>query len=179
MLENIIINNSLDGIVMDMWNRFKKWALAPTPAVKEPEPEFDSMVGEPIISFIHSLRRERNRRYVLKESDSLAFHEAGGEGKQHWMHNAQFYELLDKNTGIVYQALYYNEQVYHITNLPFSLNHWEMKILGKEFNNYREEARKRRGKMRCTQRWMERQAEWQQEKLVREEFAKQFRENAE
>lgn len=168
---------------MSIWQSFKKWALRPeveTPAIPAPllpTPcvEYCSMVGEPVTSFIASLRREP-KRYKLEKVLRIETTDFPSFTNYHWMHGAGHYKLTDKKTGNVYAAyVHESDRVYDVYGLPFKLNHWELVALWKEFQCFRAEARVRKESIDTY--WVKRarlEAE-AQEKLDRQRFADQFK----
>lgn len=168
---------------MSMWQAFKKWALRPeveTPAIPAPtlpipRVEYFSMVGEPVTSFIASLRREP-KRYKLEKVDIFTSKCQPSYTHYHWMHGAGHYKLTDKKTGNVYAAyVHESDRVYDVYGLPFKLNHWELKALWNEFQHFRAEARARKESIDTY--WVKRArlAAEAQEKLDRQRFADQFK----
>lgn len=173
---------------MNMWSSFKKWALrgnplaepyiAPrdtprvTPCVEPRVSRYDEMVGEPVISFIESLHRERGRRYTFS---SITAAEYTGQ-KHYWMGERGFFKMVDKKTNLVYHGLTYDYRLYTIVGLPFDLNGWELKALFEAFMAYRQPVVERYHSMvsRRQQRlWKQARS---QELLNRAAFAKQFQE---
>lgn len=167
---------------MNIWQSFKKWALRPeveTPEIPallpKPHVEYCSMVGEPVTSFIASLRREP-KRYKLERTLRLNPTEFPEYTQYHWMHGAGHYTLTDKKTGNVYAAyVHESDRVYDVYGLPFKLNHWELVALWKEFQFFRAEARARKESIDTY--WVKRArlAAEAQEKLDRQRFADQFK----
>lgn len=161
---------------MSMWSNFKKWALRGSPLAEpyiEPcVPRYDEMVGEPVISFIESLHRERARRYVISDLDVSQYR---GE-KHYWMSQRNFYQLLDKKTGTIYQGYIHDNRLYAVVGLPFDLSGWEYTALFDAFLGYRVDARNRLNKMKH-KRWLRNRDIAKAEELAnRAAFAKQFQE---
>lgn len=164
---------------MSMWQSFKKWALKPTPLHREtasiPPVQYCSMVGEPVTSFIASLRREP-KRYKLEKLLRIQSAEFPSFTNYHWMHGAGHYKLTDKKTGNEYAAYVHEcNRVYDVYGLPFKLNHWELTALWEAFQEFRLEARVREESIRTY--WVKRarlEAE-AQEKLDRQRLADQFK----
>lgn len=167
---------------MSIWQSFKKWALRPeveTPAIPAPLPisrvEYCSMVGEPVTSFIASLRREP-KRYKLEKVLRIETTDFPSFTNYHWMHGAGHYTLTDKKTGSVYAAyVHESDRVYDVYGLPFKLNHWELVALWKEFQLFRAEARARKESISTHRMRRARLAADTQEKLDRQRFADQFK----
>lgn len=171
-----------------LWQSFKKWALrpeeqrpnAPKPFITlktEPEvPAYISMIGEPVTSFIASLKREP-KRYKLTKVLVLGDTEwevPVGE-RYSWM-NGSYYTLLDTKTGRKYTGyIHDNEYLYAVYGLPFDLNHWELQELWKTFKYQREAARNRKNRMEENRRERTRVEALEEEKVIREQFAEQFR----
>lgn len=162
---------------MTLWNSFKKWAFRDDTTIDADESTVvkHTMVGEPVISFIESLHRECSRRYVMSVIEPYQY----TGPKHHWMVHQNFYQLLDKKTGSVYQGYIHDNRLYDVVGLPFELNGWEKAALFDAFLGFRCAARDRLDKMKYNRWERDRFAEQAQEKIDREEFAKQFRENAE
>ena len=157
---------------MNLWNSFKKWIVRDITKANEEEAQlFHSMVGEPVISFIESLHREGNRRYKFS---FIKRAEYKGE-KHHWMNENGFRQMVDVKTNSVYQLYVFDDSLYNVVGLPFDLNGWEKNALIHAWMTYRQKARQRLAKMRHDRYRREREAAYAQEKLDREQFAKQFR----
>lgn len=156
---------------MRLWKRFKTWALDEVSTFVEQSHE--SMVGEPVISFIQSLHREGSRRYKFSNIDRVAY-----KGTVHsWMNFADFYELVDAKTGNVFQAYLHDYKLHAVHGLPFDLNGWEKEAIFEAFQTYRQPARDRRSRMRMARAHRERAVQIKREAMLREEFAQQFRES--
>lgn len=160
---------------MSMWQRFKKWALRGNPLAEPYEPAHVSMVGEPVVSFIKSLHREAGRRYVISEIDPFEYI---GE-KYYWMKQPNFYQLLDKKTGSIYQGYIHDNQLYSVVGLPFDLNGWEKAALFDAFLGFRCAARDRLDKMKYNRRVRERAIDRAEALVNRSAYAKRFQENVE
>lgn len=141
----------------------------PMPKVKPCKPDYDDMVGEPVISFIESLHRDK-KRYKL----SFIGVDGCTYALYHWMNNAGHIELIDTKVGKTYQAYVHNGRLYSVHNIPFSLNAWEMKAIQEAFMTHRSEARARQSKIQSAGQTRIREAQWAQEKIDRLEYAKQF-----
>lgn len=158
---------------MNLWSSFKKWALRDDP-VDPIVPTCHSMVGEPVISFIESLHREKNRRYSFSR---ITRHQYKGE-KAHWMSDSGFFQMVDAKTGRHYQMFLHDNTLYNVVGLPFELNHWEKTALFEAWLKYRSKAKMRSRRITSNRARHEREAAYAQELIDREQFAKQFRENA-
>lgn len=133
------------------------------------------MVGEPVTSFIASLKREP-KRYKLVRELRIPSDEFPTFTCYHWMHGAGYYTLLDKKTGTKYAAYVHEAgRVYDVYGLPFQLNHWELVALFEAFDEHRGAARQRLYEVR---EWANRRARAQreaQEVADRQRFAEQFK----
>lgn len=167
---------------MSIWQSFKKWALRPEEqrdgAPCKPEvPVYVSMIGEPVTSFITSFKREP-KRYKLTQVfpliDGFEWEVPVGE-RYSWM-NGSYYALLDTKTGRKYTGYVHDDAyLYAVYGLPFVLNHWELQELWKTFKYQREAARNRKNKMEENRRERTRVKALEEEKVIREQFAEQFR----
>lgn len=161
---------------MTLWNSFKKWAFRDDTTIDADESTVvkHTVVGEPVISFIESLHREKSRRYSFSRINREQY---GGE-LYHWMSGDGFFQLIDLKTARRYQMYIHDKKLYDVAGLPFELNYWEKSALFEAWLNYRVEARQRRARIKSSRIRRERESVAAQEKIDREEFAKQFRENA-
>lgn len=158
---------------MSMWTSFKKWALAPEKdSIMElaPKTKYDSMVGEPVISFLESLEREP-KRYKL---ESLSECEYTGD-VYHWMNESGLHKLTDTKHGTEYPAYIHGKVLYSVSGLPFDLNHWELKAIYTAFVELRRPARIRRERIREAAYQRERDKQVKKELEDRLQYAQRFK----
>lgn len=161
---------------MNLWKSLKKWMVRDIDIANEEEAQAQhSMVGEPVISFIESLNRERNRRYEFAHIDRIDY---TGQVFD-WMGFSDFYQMTDRKTGNVFQALLLENRLYSVHGLPFDLNGWELEAIFRAILSYRQDAIRRRARIRHNRSIRDYQAKQKQETIAREQYAKQFRENCE
>lgn len=167
---------------MSIWQSFKKWALKPDAApVEAPKQEapvvnHSDMVGEPVTSFIASIRREP-KRYKLEEVPYLQEWDKVvlTYPRYHWM-NGKVYKLLDRKNGNTYHAYVQRGQgIYEVCDLQFKLNGWELKALWEEFKLFRLEARTRKKSMLEARGKRLRLEAIAEEKFHRQRLAEQFK----
>ncbi|WKV20402.1 hypothetical protein 16Q_009c [Pseudomonas phage 16Q] len=140
---------------------------AKIPAVKSTR-KWDSLVGEPVISFITSLE-ETPKRYLVR---NVTFEHFGGHGTGAF----DTYKMKDTKTGDVYEA-YFNThtgQISLVLNLPFELNILELRALTEAFKNRRLPAILRRHSIHSAAKERERLAKIAGEASSRAEFSKRF-----
>lgn len=136
----------------------------------EPSHKYDSMVGEPVISFLESLEREP-KRYKLEP----ALSECEYTGKMYpWMSKSGLCKVTDTKVGTVWLAYLNEKDLYSVTGLPFSLNHWELKAINNAFHSRRMSARIRRDRMYESARVRFREGQRVKELADRAAYAKQF-----
>jgi hypothetical protein len=179
---------------MSVFKRFLKW-LNESPYetavneiqvhAEEIKKRFDSMVGEPVISFIESYEREPYR-YRVRPMKSTEW-----EGNVYgWMKGiGKYYKLVDRKTGSEYTAYIsqeygvmhsterLNERLDQVVGLPFELNYCEkaaiIKVLVDRYNRDGVVG-KRISRIRQMNHDRDRAIKDAQEKQTRLEFAKQF-----
>lgn len=172
---------------MSLMKYFKKWVMSekaqPVDQSGPQTPEtpmllvsdYSHMVGEPVTSFILSLKREPNR-YKLEKLLKLPSSDFPRFTCYHWMHGAGWYTLLDRKTGVKYGAYTHDcESVYQVYGLPFQLNHWELVALYRAFEDFRAKARERSEGILQASRQRARLEQQLKEKQDRLAFAEQFK----
>jgi len=143
------------------------------------EKEYHSLVGEPVISFLNSLKSNPKRYRVRRVS---LHHLAGtvpGFKRYEWMHegNTDLFTLNDRKTGAVYYARVSGadgklQQVY---GLPFNLNHYEHAAIKQEVVKLHAKGRQRLRSIENSRGERERLAKEAAELVKRLEFAGQFK----
>lgn len=159
---------------MSMWNWFKTPKTAPKErTVSDRE---GAMIGEPVKSFLQSLKQER-KRYKLQRVLKLSKENYPDFTCYHWMRSDGFWELTDTKTGKTFGAyIHQSDSVYSVYSLPFRLNHWELKALWDAFNgDCRTAAKERKARMVDARYARLREARYAQEQKARLEFAEQFK----
>lgn len=137
---------------------------------------YDSCVGEPVISFLESLKANP-KRYRLREVCQSVVEENDDTFEEYeWHRGCTFYSLLDRKTGKTYYARNsYRHELGEVYDLPFSLNHWECLAITKAFQNLKEKVIIRRIRLHDLQTTRARLAREATQLAVRNEFAQQFR----
>lgn len=150
-------------------HKLMNWFLSPEKetVVRDTTSGFDSMVGEPVISFILSLRKDPKRYSIHQTNDDI--YDSG-----------MCYVLKDKKTGREYTAYHktyggFDFRILFVSNLPFQLNGWEMRALEREFINFRKPARERRDRIVRSKQSRLRDASRLKENESRLKFAEQFK----
>lgn len=144
-------------------------ALAPTPVGK-----YHEMVGEPVISFLDSLKREP-KRYKLEKVLKIDTALFPAFTCYHWMHGAGFYRLTDRKSGLIWEAYVHESgSVYRVMGLPFSLNGWELRAIFGAFAGFRQEARIRKERLSSWRADKAYHIQRQRELAEREGYAKHF-----
>lgn len=161
---------------MSIWNWFKASGTDPQERAREVAIAEERMIGEPVKTFLQSLKQER-KRYKLQRVLKLSKGNYPDFTCYHWMKGAGFWELTDTKTGKTFGAYVHEEgRVYEVHSLPFQLNHWELKALWDAFNgNYRAGAKERKERMVDARYARLREARYAQEQKARLEFAEQFK----
>lgn len=117
---------------------FRNWLFGENKVVHKhlkpeakPTHKWDSLVGEPVISFINSLE-ETPKRYLVR---NVSFEHFG----EYRTGAYETYQMKDTKTGDVYEAYFskYSGQICLVLNLPFDLNCAELRALTEAFKNRR------------------------------------------
>lgn len=157
---------------MSMWSWFK----TSEPVQQEQKAREEEMIGEPVKTFLQSLKQDR-KRYKLQRVLKLSKGKYPDFTCYHWMKGAGFWELTDTKTGKTFGAYVHEEaRVYEVYSLPFRLNPWELKALWDAFNgDYRAAAKKRKQRIDTARLTRDRATRHAQEQKTRLEFAEQFK----
>ncbi|WVS24631.1 hypothetical protein PSPHG_CDS_0150 [Pseudomonas phage Psxphi15] len=140
---------------------------------KKPEPKYDRMVGEPVVSFLDSLERNPKRyrlEVIGKECEYTGV-------VYHWMGQDGYYKLTDTKNGDTYQAYVHDSKLYTVHNLPFNLNHWELVAIHSAFKDRRMAARTRLERMISSAQTRRRLESDAREKAARLHYANRFKED--
>lgn len=144
----------------------------PMPEVK-PTRKYDHMVGEPVVSFLDSLERNPKRyrlEVIGKECEYTGV-------VYHWMGQDGYYKLTDTKNGDTYQVYVHDSRLYTVHNLPFSLNHWELKAIHSAFKDRRMAARTRLERIVSSAQTRRRLESDAREKATRLHYANRFKED--
>lgn len=134
------------------WFKMSKGQKPPVRNPQQPKEAIDPMVGEPVISFVKCLNNNPKRFKLSFHSYAYAV-ETGLWGEiYHWMSKDNSYtgfaKLRDRQKGDVYYGIVHKGELYSITGISFSLNHWEKRYIKKAFDGFRSKATERKSKMR-------------------------------
>lgn len=155
-----------------MWAQIKKYfsknVVAEATAEKVAQ-KVDPLIGEPVVSFINSFK-ENPKRFRFK----AVKHPASYPHKWMTSSNTVLVNMYDKKTGNVFTAVMYEDKLYDVLGLGFSLNHWEKSEIFYVVDNYRYAIAKRRYDMIASRNRRDREKREVVEKAARAELAKQF-----
>lgn len=171
LAEMLNIKNPFEKAIAELEEQQRK-RVHPIDWVNDGQPfekECYYLVGEPVLTLLDSLKARPNRFKIYR----MKHEEYVKSRKEHadtymWMKNGcRFFKFVDKVSGISHTAVVSDGKLYRVDDLPFNLNHWELKVIIKGFIVARQPSVDRIAERRRRRLEAEREAIEQAEMIAR------------